>query len=139
MGCCCTKQRPELSDAVTASAPSQPPRPPAPAAPALPAASQETSPEKPKSIATWSTDEVGKWLEGPTVNLGQYRQKLAAMGVDGFMVSRMKPEDLEDVVPVKTDRLAIVNAAKEELKKNGPAQTGARTDYGKVLGHDRDD
>ena len=78
-------------------------------------------------------------MDGPTVNLGHYREKLASMGVDGFMISRMKPEDLEDAVPIKTDRLTIVNAAKEELATNGALPTGARTDYGKILGHDRDD
>ena len=102
MGCCCTKQAPELSDAVTAesrgAAPSQPPRPRPPkvvanaAASAL-TASDNTLSNQPKSLTEWSTEEVGEWLDGPSVNLGKYRQQLAAMGVDGFMVSRMKPED----------------------------------------------
>ena len=144
MGGCCAKQEPELSDAVAPPrAPAQSPRPPIVApqkkapkpAAAAPAAPQ---PEQPPPLTAWSTDEVGDWLEN-SVKVGQYRVSLANMGVDGFVLSRMEPEDLEDAVPSKADRLAIVNAAKQELEKNGPKRSGARQDYGKVLGHDRDD
>ena len=48
-------------------------------------------------------------------------------------------EDLEDVVPDKAHRLKIVEAAKEAMISNPTAKSGARQDYGRVLGHDRDD
>ena len=70
---------------------------------------------------------------------GQYKEKLASMGADGFMLSRMEAEDLEDVVPDKAHRLKIVEAAKEAMISNPTAKSGARQDYGRVLGHDRDD
>lgn len=129
------------AEARASSAPLQRPPPPATAAPTVTVSPEDTphAVDTRKLITAWSTEEVGEWLEGPAVNLGQYREKLASMGVDGFMISRMKPEDLEDAVPLKADRLIIVNAAKEELATNGAPQTGARTDYGKILGHDRDD
>ena len=150
MGGCCGKKQAEseLSDARAQGAAARPaPQPPAPKAAAQPAppkpapgtAAAETpaAVAEPKPLAAWSAEEVGEWLAA-TVSLPQYREKLAAMGADGFMLSRMEPEDLEDAVPNKADRLAIVSAAKEELAK-GQKKSGARQNYGKVLGHDRDD
>jgi hypothetical protein len=68
--------------------------------------------------------------------LGQYRQNLVGMGADGFMLSRMEAEDLEDAIHSKEHCLAIVAAAKAEADKI--PKTRPRN-YGKVLGHDRDD
>ena len=39
----------------------------------------------PTPLTAWSAEEVGEWLEA-TVKLPQYREKLAAMGADGFML-----------------------------------------------------
>ena len=146
-GCCGKKALAEPSDAPAEppqhigapvpapdSAGAPPRRAKAAAAPPPAVAAVEAGP---KPLAAWSAEEVGEWL-AVTVQLPQYREKLTAMGADGFMLSRMEPEDLEDVVPSKADRLAIVSAAKE-LAACGPKRSGARQNYGKVLGHDRDD
>ena len=144
MGGCCGKKQaePELSDAAVGGAPVQQQPKPAPKPSRAKAAAAAESPPAaeagPTPVTAWSAEEVGEWLE-TTVKLPQYREKLAAMGADGFMLSRMEVEDLEDCVPNREDRLAIVTAAKEELAANGPKRSGARQNYGKVLGHDRDD
>ena len=65
--------------------------------------------------------------------------------VDGFMLSRMRDaQDLEDILPPssgcdKSGKQAIVKAAQELMAASASAIGGARTAYGKELGHDRFD
>ena len=72
MGLCCAKEEPELSDAVapkqSASAASAPAPAPAPKPKKKAPPEPEPEPEGPTPLTSWSTEEVGEWLEA-TVGL----------------------------------------------------------------------
>jgi hypothetical protein len=72
----------------------------------------------------------------------QVAQAFESAKVDGFMLSRMRDlQDLEDVQGAgKAEKEAILKAAQELMAASGGAgRGGARTAYGKELGHDRFD
>ena len=96
-------------------------------------------------LPSWSVMEVCDWLK-EEVGVGeQVVQAFENANVDGFMLSRMRDaQDLEDILPPssgcdKSGKQAIVKAAQELMAASASAIGGARTAYGKELGHDRFD
>jgi hypothetical protein len=86
--------------------------------------------------------EVGEWLKDKQGSSEEVIHAFAAANIDGFMLSRMRDvQDLEDYLPPgqKAEGQAILTAAKQLMTASGSAAGGARTAYGKELGHDRFD
>jgi hypothetical protein len=49
-----------------------------------------------RPLATWSVDEVCEWLEG-VVQLPQHTGSFKQHGIDGFLLSRLVKDDLDDL------------------------------------------